>query len=69
MGSQTLDQLYLLPPEAAQVLRCSQRTLARMRAEGRGPRFHKHAGRILYSLEWLHEWVEQGTRTPVRSHF
>ena len=58
---------YLLPPEVADLLRCSDRTLARMRAEGRGPRYHKNGARILYPRALIDEWIAQNLITPVRS--
>lgn len=57
---------YLKPKEVAVILRCSVRTLARMRAEGTGPRYHKRRGRILYPRVLVHEWVSQSIATPVR---
>lgn len=58
---------YLLTQEAADLLRCSARTLARMRADGSGPRYHKRRNRILYPRALIEEWVAQNTITPVRS--
>ena len=58
---------YLLPKEAAHFLRCSPRTLTRYRAEGTGPRYHKHAGRILYAASSLREWLSATTVDPVRN--
>lgn len=61
------DHEYLLPKEAAYFLRCSPRTLTRYRAEGTGPRYHKHGGRILYAASSLREWVSDTTVDPVRN--
>jgi len=58
---------YLEAAEAAELLRCSKRTLARWRAEGIGPRYCKRGGRILYPLVLVREWMAQITKTPVRS--
>ncbi|WP_407985676.1 helix-turn-helix domain-containing protein [Pontixanthobacter gangjinensis] len=57
---------FLTPFEAALRLRRSVRTLARMRAEGRGPRFHREGGCILYPATGLYEWLEQFMVAPVR---
>lgn len=67
MARHPFDQEFLLPKEAAQILRCSPRTLTRYRAEGIGPRYHKHGGRILYSVTWLREWMAATTVEPVRA--
>jgi hypothetical protein len=48
---------YLLPCEVGRLLRCSQRTLARMRAERSGPTFSKCGGRILYTKAAVDHWV------------
>lgn len=58
---------YLTPKEAAHVLRRSVRTLIRMRAEGRGPKYHKEGGRILYSPMRLQEWLAHHEVAPPRS--
>jgi hypothetical protein len=58
---------YLLTEEAATFLRRSERTLTRYRAEGIGPRYHKHGGRVLYAATSLREWVAETTIKPVRS--
>lgn len=58
---------YLTPSEAARILRRSARTLARMRAEGRGPRYHREGGLVLYLLSDLKDWLLQFTVTPPRS--
>lgn len=48
---------YLTPPEAAARLKRSVRTLARMRAEGRGPRYHQEGGRVLYPASGIYDWL------------
>ncbi|MEZ0136525.1 MULTISPECIES: helix-turn-helix domain-containing protein [Novosphingobium] len=58
---------FLTPPEAAQLLRHSPRTLARMRAEGRGPKYHREGGLVLYWGNDLIDWFRQCTVTPPRS--
>ena len=67
MATNSASYEYLLPPEVADLLRCSDRTLARMRAEGRGPRYHKCGARILYPRALIDEWIAQNLITPVRS--
>lgn len=57
----------LKPEEAAAFLRCSTRTLARWRAEGVGPPYHQRGARILYGVASLLSWLEETTKTPVRS--
>jgi len=58
---------YLTPQEAAAHLRRSVRTLARMRASGRGPVFHREGGFILYPESGLQEWLGQHLVTPAKS--
>ena len=48
---------YFTPPEAAVRLKRSVRTLARMRAEGRGPTYHQEGGRVLYPSNALYAWL------------
>ena len=67
MATNPAERDYLLPLEVADILRCSDRTLARMRAEGTGPRYHKSRGRILYPRALIHEWVSQNIVTPPRA--
>ena len=57
---------HLTSPEAAEYLRRSVRTLARMRAEGRGPNYHQEGGRVLYPLSALSEWLASHVKTPPR---
>lgn len=57
---------YLIAKEVARVLRCSKRTLARMRALGTGPTYLKTGGRILYPAQEIHDWVARNTTIPVR---
>ena len=48
---------YLSPPEAAEVLGMSVRTLARYRVNGVGPPFHKLCGCVRYVREDLNDWA------------
>jgi predicted DNA-binding transcriptional regulator AlpA len=43
--------------EAASVLRCSERTLERLRLIGNGPRYIKATRRVLYRESDLEAWV------------
>lgn len=67
MATDSTTHKLLKPDEAAGLLRRSKRTLARWRAEGIGPRYHKHGARILYPHSLLQDWVDQTTETPVRT--
>lgn len=67
MLNQLSSDEYLTPPEAARVLRRSARTLARMRAEGRGPKYHREGGLVLYRADDLKQWFVLHTVTPPRS--
>lgn len=64
MSSGVLFSDLLTPDEAAQKLRRSVRTLARMRAEGRGPNFHREGGRVLYSTVAIADWINANTFSP-----
>lgn len=67
MAAHQTDDEYLTPCEAARVVRRSARTLARYRAEGVGPGYHKFGRQILYPRLLLHEWVSETLTQPVRS--
>lgn len=67
MRSPALPNEYLTPAEAAHFLRRSPRTLARMRAEGRGPKYHREGGLVLYWRTDLIDWFHLFTITPPRS--
>ena len=58
---------YFTPPEAAARLKRSVRTLARMRAEGRGPIYHQEGGRVLYPSIGLYQWLSAFIVLPRRS--
>lgn len=64
-GSGTWDE-FLTPAEAAAKARRSVRTLARMQAEGRGPRYHREGGRVLYPTSEIAQWLSTHVVTPVR---
>jgi hypothetical protein len=56
---------YLLPCDVAELLRCSERTLARMRSLRTGPAYSKCGGRILYPRAAVHDWVARNIILPV----
>ena len=66
MESVTTVHVNVLPDgrlaakEAAKYLGLSEKTLAQMRSQGRGPRYVKRAGRVFYRIEDLREWIENG---------
>ena len=53
---------YLRTPEAARLLGLSARTLEKHRCYGAGPLYRKLGGRVVYRLEDLHRWADEGTR-------
>lgn len=67
MNQQNSAIKFFTPAEAARILRRSPRTLARMRAEGRGPKYHREGGLVLYWLDDLNDWYFQFTVVPPRS--
>nr|WP_321982671.1 helix-turn-helix domain-containing protein [uncultured Cohaesibacter sp.] len=48
--------------EAAHFLGLSLRTLEKHRTYGTGPTYRKIGGRVVYSVEDLQAWTEQGAR-------
>ncbi|MEP7008065.1 MAG: helix-turn-helix domain-containing protein [Sphingomonas bacterium] len=55
-------QRYMRTPDAALLLGLSARTLEKHRCYGTGPVFHKLGGRVVYALDDLQSWAEQGVR-------
>ena len=53
---------YLRTPDAAVHLGLSPRTLEKHRCFGTGPVYRKLGGRIVYHLDDLDSWAEQGLR-------
>ena len=54
---------FLRPKEAAEMLRLSPSTLAKMRVYGTGPRYMKAGGKlVLYSLDDLKSWLNSRKR-------
>ena len=55
-------QPYLRTPDAALLLGLSARTLEKHRCFGTGPAYHKLGGRVVYALDDLQTWADQGIR-------
>ena len=53
---------YLRTPEAARFLSLSARTLEKHRTYGTGPAYRKLGGRVVYSVDDLQAWTEDGIR-------
>lgn len=54
---------FLRTPEAARFLGLSRRTLEKHRVHGTGPRYRKIGGCVIYALDDLRAWADQGLRT------
>lgn len=54
---------YLRTPEAGRYLGLSGRTLEKHRTYGTGPRYRKIGGRVVYALNDLEAWADQGAQT------
>jgi excisionase family DNA binding protein len=63
------DLVFLTPRELAKLLRRSERTLARWRREGRGPRFTKEGSRILYPRSEVEGWLSRSPRYSSTSEY
>lgn len=59
-GQQT--QRLLRTPDAALLLGLSARTLEKHRCYGTGPVYRKLGGRVVYAVDDLVSWAEQGSR-------
>lgn len=57
-----LPPRYLRAPDAARFLGISIRTLEKHRTYGTGPTYRKIGGRIVYSVNDLQAWTEDGIR-------
>ena len=53
---------YLRTPDAALILGLSARTLEKHRCYGTGPAYHKLGGRVVYALDDIQRWADQGVR-------
>jgi hypothetical protein len=58
----SLPPRYLRTPEAARFLGLSGRTLEKHRTFGTGPAYRKIGGRVVYRVEDLQRWADQGLR-------
>ena len=56
----SLPPRYLRTPEAARFLGLSGRTLEKHRTFGTGPAYRKIGGRVVYRVEDLQRWADQG---------
>lgn len=57
-----LPPRFLRAPDAARFLGISIRTLEKHRTYGTGPIYRKIGGRIVYSVDDLQAWTEDGIR-------
>lgn len=55
-------QRLLRTPDAAILLGLSARTLEKHRCYGTGPAYRKLGGRVVYSVDDLLSWADQGVR-------
>lgn len=53
---------YMRTVEAGRYLGLSGRTLEKHRTYGTGPRYRKIGGRVIYSLNDLEAWADQGSQ-------
>lgn len=54
--------MNLLPKEVAARLRVHDKTLARWRTTGEGPRFIKHGRKVLYPVVEIEAWEQEKLR-------
>jgi excisionase family DNA binding protein len=60
-----LGSPYLTTAQAAHYCRLSERTMKQMRADGRGPRYHKIDGRFVrYHIDDLDDWLQARQPQP-----
>lgn len=52
-----LEERFLTPKEAGEVLGMSPRTLDRYRSVKRGPAYYKFGSKVRYKMEDLHAWA------------
>lgn len=58
-----LSHIFLSPDEvAAAIPGITKNTLAMWRYEGRGPRYRKLGRVVVYALDELEAWIEDGAR-------
>lgn len=63
MDHASLPPRYLRTHEAGRFLGLSGRTLEKHRVSGTGPAYLKIGGRVVYSVDDLRAWAEQGRQT------
>lgn len=56
---------YLLPKEAAEILRVSPKTLANWRSRGTGPKWRKHGGVVIYTSVEIDRYSDDDDKTHV----
>jgi Helix-turn-helix domain len=61
-------ETLLTQREASSVLRCSERTLERLRLTGRGPQYVKTIRRVLYRESDLESWLAARLTTSTSQH-
>ena len=54
-----LEERFLTPKEAGEVLGMSPRTLDRYRSVKRGPAYYKFGSKVRYKMEDLHAWAAE----------
>jgi DNA-binding transcriptional MerR regulator len=59
---------FLTPPELAEELGVSEKTLANWRVEGRGPDFERHGNRIRYYVEDVRAWRNKHRHSSTREY-
>lgn len=62
------DLVILTAAEAAQYLRLSISTLAKMRLTGSGPTYSKLGRRVVYSMNDLDQWVRSHKHSSTSSY-
>ena len=62
MAEQRSDDAVLLPEAASAYIGLSVQTLAKMRLDGRGPRFVKLGSRVGYRRSSIESWLESNER-------
>lgn len=60
-----LKNRFLLPKEAAKILRVSPKTLANWRSRGTGPKWRKHGGVVIYTSKEIDRYSGDDDKTHV----
>jgi len=67
-GPSGLSHVFLSPDEvAAAIPGITKNTLAMWRYEGKGPRYRKLGRVVVYALDELEAWIEDGARDRTSS--